>query len=304
MTITIVGAGSTVARTLIPILLMETDANIQLLSSRVLPFQHPRVSQLVIDITDRTALKDAIMLAMPSVIINTAAMTNVDKCESERNTAWQLNVTLVEHLVRISRLCDAHLVHFSTDYVFDGAKGPYSETDIPAPISYYGKSKLAGENVCMSANIPATIIRTNVVYGPSADRPDFVRWVFDAFEADTPINVVTDQYSNPTYVEDIAESVLQIITRTRTGIYHVGGSEYLNRYDFACKIADVFKANKNLLVPITTDTLQQAAKRPLKGGLITLKAETDLVIRFRSIEAGLVSLRHAMFANGESPRIK
>lgn len=295
MNITIIGAGSTTAAALIPMLLEETDARLQLISSSPLPFPSERVEQDVVDITDRTAMKDVVMRFNPDAIVNTAAMTNVDACELERQLAWTLNVTVVEHLVRIARATDAHLVHLSTDYVFDGESGPYTEQDVPGPINYYGKSKLAGENAITSAGIDHAILRTNVVYGPPSGRPDFAQWVIKALDTSRPITVVTDQFSNPTYVDDLAMAIIRVVERKQTGLYHVGGADYLSRYDFARQIASFFRVSTDLIQPITTAELQQAAKRPLKGGLVSLKAQAMLGLRFRGVESGLVSVRHAMF---------
>ncbi|MFN4986250.1 MAG: dTDP-4-dehydrorhamnose reductase, partial [Ignavibacteria bacterium] len=237
-----------------------------------------------------------IMKSQPEVIINLAAMTNVDKCESDKQMCWEVNVTLVESLARLARIVDARMVHVSTDYVFDGQKGPYAEAAVPNPIGYYGKSKLAGENACIVGSMQAAVVRTNVVYGPFVERPDFVRWVLDALESRTPIRVVNDQCSNPTYVDDISESILRIIQKRRSGIYHVGGADYCSRYEFALRIAEFFRADPSNISPVTTAELKQPARRPLKGGLITLKAETDLGMKMRGIESGLSTIRHLMFA--------
>lgn len=294
--ITIIGAGSTTAASLIPILLQETDASLQLISSRPLTYEDARITQSTIDVRDKNVLKETIMKAQPEVIINLAAVTNVDKCESDKQTCWDVNVTLVENLARLARIVDARMVHVSTDYVFDGQKGPYAETAVPHPISYYGKSKLAGENACIVGSMQAAVVRTNVVYGPFVERPDFVRWVLDALESRTPIRVVNDQYSNPTYVDDISESILRIILKRRAGIYHVAGADYCSRYEFALRIAEFFRADPSNISPVTTAELKQPARRPLKGGLITLKAETDLGMKMRGIESGLSTIRHLMFA--------
>ena len=294
--ITIIGAGSTTAASLIPILLQETDAPIQLVSSRPLAYEDGRITQSTIDVRDKNVLKETIMKSQPEVIINLAAMTNVDKCESDKQMCWEVNVTLVESLARLARIVDARMVHVSTDYVFDGQKGPYAEAAVPNPIGYYGKSKLAGENACIVGSMQAAVVRTNVVFGPFVERPDFVHWVLDALESRTPIRVVNDQCSNPTYVDDISESILRIIQKRRSGIYHVGGADYCSRYEFALRIAEFFRADPSNISPVTTAELKQPARRPLKGGLITLKAETDLGMKMRGIESGLSTIRHLMFA--------
>lgn len=294
--ITIVGAGSRLASALIPVLLDETDEQIHCVTSRELLQAHPRITTDVLDVTDKTALKESVMRAMPSTIINCAAVTNVDACETDRQLAWAINVTLVENLARLARIVDAHLIHVSTDYVFDGTKGPYTEQAVPSPINYYGKSKLAGENVCTSGTAQSTIVRTCLVYGPPSDRPDFVQWVIDACSSKTPIRVVNDQFAQPTYVDDIAEAILRIAVRKRTGIYHVAGPDYMSRYDMALRIADFFKVDGSMIQPVTSAELQQPARRPHRSGLVALKAETDLLMRMRDVTQGLSAVRHAMFA--------
>lgn len=301
MNITIIGAGSTTAKALYPMLLEETDDHLHLLSSGEINVEHPRVSADRVDVTDRVALKEAMMTRMPDAIINTAAMTNVDACELEKKLAWTLNVIVVEHLIRLSRMADAHLIHFSTDYVFNGEDGPYTEQGLPSPINYYGKTKLASENALATAGIDHTVIRTNVVYGPQHGRPDFVGWVLNSLEKGQEISVVTDQMSNPTYVDDLSESVIRILQRHRTGSFHVAGATYLSRFEFAKAIAEFFVLDADLIKPVTTEALDQPALRPLKGGLVTLKAESDLRMRFRSIESGLVSIRHDLLGRGVVP---
>jgi dTDP-4-dehydrorhamnose reductase len=224
-------------------------------------------------------------------------MTNVDGCEENRKEAWFSNVTFVEQLARLSLIVESHLIHFSTDYVFDGAKGPYTEQDQPNPICYYGKSKLAGENAVLKSHANNTVIRTNVVYGLTTnDQSDFVQWVIKCHEANKTMNIVNDQLSNPTLTDDLALSVKRIIEKKRCGLYHIGGNSYCNRYEFALEIANIFHLDESLISPIQTHSLNQKAKRPLRGGLINLKAHTDLGIQYSTIQEGLVRLRHQMHA--------
>ncbi len=297
--ITIVGAGSTTGAALIPMLLEETDEKLQLLSSRPLAFDHERVQMHVVNVRDKNVLKQTIMSAMPHTVINLAAMTNVDKCETERQMAWDLNVTLVENLARIARVLDAKMVQVSTDYVFDGTKGPYTENAVPNPINYYGKSKLAGENICVAGNTNSLIVRTNIIYGPPKERPDFVRWVLDALDAQTPIRVVDDQIGNPTHVDDLAEVIMRLGLSRRTGLYHAGGADTISRFDFAVRIAEFFKLDPSVIQRVTTAELAQTAKRPLKLGLVSLKAEADLRMRMRGIDSGLTSIRQYVVRHRE-----
>ena len=144
-----------------------------------------------LDITVKKQIKDLILKFYPDFIINLAAYTNVDNCESEKELSWNINVNGVEYLAKYSVLSNSHLVHISSDYIFDGVSGPYSETDLPNPISYYGRSKLAGENVIKRFNIPNTIIRTNVLFGAAKyGRPDFVKWVVNSLKNQNEIKIV------------------------------------------------------------------------------------------------------------------
>ncbi len=297
--IVIVGAGSTTASSLVPMMLQESSAPLHLITGSDLQLDHENVRVTRVDVTKRSELKNAILSQLPSTIINLAGHTNVDACESEKRLAWKLNVSLLENLIRIARSADAHILHVSTDYVFDGEKGPYDESDIPSPINYYGKSKLAGENALAASGVDYTIVRTNVVYSPNPSRPDFVHFVLNSFEKGLGIRAATDQFGNPTYVDDLAEAIMLLATRRLTGLYHVGGSEYVSRYEFARQIARTFRLDEAMISPVLSADLQQAARRPLRAGLVSLKAESQLRTRFRGVESGLISYRHSLFAKAK-----
>jgi dTDP-4-dehydrorhamnose reductase len=221
----------------------------------------------------------------PDFVINLAAYTNVDKSETDRETCWNVNVNAIEYLAKYCVSSNAHLVNISSDYVFDGKNGPYSENDLPNPISYYGRSKLAGENIIKKFNIPYTIIRTNVLFGYAEfGRPDFVKWVVNSLRAGNPIRIVTDQINNPTYLEDIADAIKNICDLNKTGLYNIGGAELLNRYEFTERIAEYFNLDLSLVSQILTEELKQPAPRPLNSGLINLKAETELNYKPRPLK--------------------
>ena len=239
---------------------------------------------IVCDITDRDQIKKIVLGFCPDYIINTAAFTNVDLCETEKETAWKTNVKAVEYLAEACRVIDAHLIHISTDYIYDGKNGPYSENDIPNPLGYYGRTKLASENTLKISGIKHTILRTNVLYGVSENgKADFVYWVIKNLTENKEINIVTDQFNNPTFVDDLISGINKVIEFNKYGIFNIGGKEFLSRFDFTKKIADYFNLNKNLIKPILTTELNQKAQRPLRSGLITLKAETQLGFRPHSI---------------------
>lgn len=230
----------------------------------------------------------------PDVIINLAAMTNVDACEDDLVLAWSLNVDLPKHLAELSSTFDAKFIHISTDYIFDGHDGPYNEHDICNPISQYGKTKLLGEFEALKHK-NTTILRTNVVYGYSEQgKSDFVTWVIDKGTNNESFNIVDDQYSNPTFTDDIARAINRVIEKDFTGILNVGGYDYCSRIDFTKTICDVFGLDKNLITPISTQSLNQKAPRPLKGGLKIDKLIHQLNINPLGIREGLERLKGYM----------
>lgn len=244
------------------------------------------------DISNRNEIKKVIYDFCPDVIINTAAYTNVDKSETERELAWKINVKGVEYLAEASRVIDSHLIHISTDYIFDGKNGPYNENDIPNPLGYYGRTKLASENALKISGIRYTILRTNVLYGTAKySRPDFVKWVVESLKNNIEIKIVDDQINNPTFIDDLVQAIANVIELRKEGIYNIGGIELLSRYDFTLMIADFFGLNKSLIKKINTADLNQPARRPLKSGLITIKAQTELNYKPHSIKQSLEMMR-------------
>jgi dTDP-4-dehydrorhamnose reductase len=238
-----------------------------------------------LDITLKQKVKELILNFFPDFVINVAAYTNVDKSESEKEIAWKVNVNGVENIALYSWTIDAHLIHLSTDYIFDGKSGPYTEEDKPFPINYYGRTKLAAENSIRTSGVRFTIIRSNVLYGPvKFGRPDYVRWVINSLRSGKEIRIVTDQFNNPTYLDDICSAINKVIEYNKEGIYNIGGFEVLSRYEFTLRIADYFLLDKTLIKPILTEDLKQPAPRPLKSGLINLKAETELGYKPKSLE--------------------
>lgn len=243
------------------------------------------------DLTKRDNIKNIIYDFYPDFVVNAAAYTNVDQSETERETAWKVNVKGVEYLAEASRVLDCHLIHISSDYVFDGTNGPYTEDAKPHPLGYYGRTKLASENALKISGAIHTILRTNVLYGIANSRPDFVRWVINSLKEGKEIRIVTDQYNNPTFIDDLVQAVSRVIEFRKEGIYHIGGRDFLSRYKFTEEIAEFFNLNKNLIKPIETEELNQKARRPLKSGLITLRAETELGYKPHTIAESLAIMK-------------
>lgn len=253
------------------------------------------VNYLQVDITNKKDVQKLIHQFYPDYIINTAAYTNVDGCETEKELSWKVNVTGVENIVRYASAIDSHIIHLSTDYVFDGQNGPYDEEAKPNPISSYGRSKLASENVLNSSSANSTIIRTNVLFCPAKyGRPDFVKWVVTSLRENKHIKIVTDQINNPTYIDDLVSAINKIIEFNKHGLLHIGGAELLSRYEFTMKIANYFNLDKSNISEIITSDLKQPAPRPLKSGLITLKAQTELGYKAIHLENAFASMKNEL----------
>ncbi len=243
------------------------------------------------DLTKRENVKKIIYDFYPDFVINAAAFTNVDLSEIERETAWKVNVKGVEYLAETARVLDSHLIHISSDYIFDGTNGPYAENAKPNPLGYYGRTKLASENALKISGSVHTILRTNVLFGIADSRPDFVRWVINSLKDKKQIRIVTDQFNNPTFIDDLVQAINKVIEFKKDGIYHIGGRDFLSRFEFTEKIADFFDLDKSLISAIKTEELNQKARRPLKSGLITLKAETEIGFKPHTITESLAMMK-------------
>jgi dTDP-4-dehydrorhamnose reductase len=242
------------------------------------------------DITDRRRLREFVQNCVPNFIINAAAFTDVDGSETQREICWRVNVTGVENLVYAAQKIQARLIHVSTDYVFDGNSGPYREDDRPNPLGFYARSKLAGENAVINSNANYAIARTMVLYGIGYEiRQNFVTWLIEQLRAGKAVQIVDDQFGNPTLASELARAlrVLAEAGPARRGIYHISGSEVIDRYHFAVKIAEVFGLDANLIQPIKTSDFKQASLRPLRSGFDISKAVAELNISMSDIVGGL-----------------
>jgi len=254
-----------------------------------------------LDITKKGDVKSLVSSFHPTTIINAAAAADVDWCELHREDAWKINVVGVEHLIEAARKVGARLIHISTDYIFDGTHGPYSEDDKPNPISYYGKSKLASENAVRIAGIPYTIFRTIVLYGTGIGvRDNFPTWVVKNLRACRTIRCSEDQFSNPTHVNDLAFAAVKGFELNRDGLYHICGSERVSRFQFAVRTAEFFGLDAGLIQRVKSSDLTQTAPRPLVTGFVTLKAQTELGMHSMDITQGLTLLKRELQGAGRN----
>ena len=242
-----------------------------------------------LDISSAHDIKQLLLDETPDVIINLAAMTDVDGCELNKEKAQIINAESVKNMIRLHK---GKFIQVSTDYVFDGENGPYCENDTTNPINVYGKTKLDSEKYIANYSEDWCIIRTNVLFDYNqGTAASFVKWVIDSLSQGKQINIVNDQFNNPIWTKEFAKVFELILANDVKGIYHYGGADYLNRYEFAKMIAKVFVLEADLIKPIDTKSLNQAAKRPLKGGLLTNKIEEDLNININKLEASLIEIK-------------
>ena len=297
--ILLTGSNGLLGQKLVDLLIHSNHSSLLLTSRQERSvFSEEALSYRQLDTANKQHVRTVVDEFEPEVIIHTAAMTNVDECETDREAAWHANVTSVENLIYASKLVGAKLIHISTDYVFDGKNGPYSELDRPGPLSYYGKTKLASENVLRASGIPYCVVRTMVLYGIGYGvKLNFALWLAKNLGEGKNVRVVDDQIGNPTLADDLAYAILKINELDRTGIYHIAGADLVSRYDFALALARVFSFNKKLITPVKSSTFKQPAPRPLKSGFITLKAETELGIKPSGIEHGLTVFRNQINAH-------
>lgn len=249
-----------------------------------------------IDITKEAHLKEEIKKIQPDFIINTAAMTQVDDCESQKEACDLLNVSVVSWLTEISEEIKAHVIHISTDFIFDGKKGLYKETDTPNPLSYYGVSKLKSEEILLNSNINYTILRTILVFGKVFDmsRNNIVLWVKKMLEEKKEITIVDDQYRMPTYVEDLALACKISMDKKAVGVFNISSKELLSIYEIALQIAAVFNLDESLIKRISTSSLNQRAPRPAKTGFDLTKTNTVLEFYPKTFKENLQEFKEVL----------
>ena len=249
-----------------------------------------------IDITQEKELKTELLKIRPDFIINTAAMTQVDDCETNKKECDILNVDVVKWLKEVAEEINSHIIHISTDFIFDGKKGYYKEDDEPNPLSYYGLSKLKSEEVLINSTINFTILRTILVFGKVYDmsRSNIVLWVKQMLENKKEVTIVDDQYRMPTYAEDLALACKLALDKKAKGIYHISSNQLLSIYEIAKQIAQVFELDENLIIPISTSTLNQTAPRPEKTGFDLTKTRSVLGFYPKSFKEDLQRFKESI----------
>lgn len=248
------------------------------------------------DVCNPEQMAEVISQHRPHFIIHTVAMANVEACEANIEACEQVNVEPIKTLVSLSEKYDVHLIHLSTDFIFDGKEGPYAETAIPHPLNEYGKSKLEAEKLIQASSIKWAIIRTILVYGipNDKDRSNLILWVKNSLEAGKKINVVTDHYRMPTLVEDLTKATLSIMDKQAKGIYHISGSEGYSIYDIAMQVAKFWNLDTSLIQPVDSSTIESAVSRPSYTGFVLDKAMADLDFQPHALKDGLALMKQQL----------
>ena len=246
-----------------------------------------------LDICLQEEIENVFSTFNPTHIIHTAAMTNVDECEEFPLECEKLNVTATQLLFDASKKIGAHFQLISTDFVFDGLKGNYSETDSPNPLSIYANYKVAAEKLVSKANYSNfSIVRTIILYGTANNlsRTNIVCWAKDALSNGQPMTIIDDQFRSPTWADDLAWACIRICDLQKTGIYHIAGPETMSIYDLVLRIAKFYSFSTEFLTKTDSLSLNQKAKRPPKTGFNLQKAQSELSYKPKTLEETLKEL--------------
>lgn len=285
----VIGASGQVGAALMPALAARGHEAIGTHAQHAMPGLAP------LDITDGAAVERAIREARPDWVLCAAGLTFVDYCEDHPGEAFAINRDGALHAARVAARQGAGFVFYSTEYVFDGERGPYGEDDPARPLSVYGRSKWEGEHAVLAEIPRAIVVRTTVVYGPDRQEKNFVYQLIRSCRAGGPgMRIPSDQLSSPTYNDDLAQASIELCERDLRGVYHLAGSEVLDRFALAQLACRIFDLDAALLRPVLTSALGQKAARPLRGGLLVAKARAALSAPLRAPEAGLLAMRASL----------
>jgi len=240
------------------------------------------------DITNGAEVFQVVIKMKPDVVMHVAAETRVDLCEKNRPEAWKVNAEGAKNVALACDKINARLIHVSTDYVFDGEKGVYVESDEPNPVNYYGWTKLKGEEFVRENCQDYVIARTSVLFGWHSWKTNFALWVLESLRRREPITVADDHYNSPTLADNLAEALLETATKDLSGVFHTAGSERINRYEFAVKIAKNFELDATMIRPVKMSELKMwMAKRPRDSSLCINKAQKQLKTKFLNTQESL-----------------
>ncbi|RLD20443.1 MAG: NAD(P)-dependent oxidoreductase [Bacteroidetes bacterium] len=290
MRILVTGANGLLGQKLVALLLKQKDVAVLATSrgkSRIQVL--PEGSYYTLDVTNREDVIKQFSLLQPDVVIHTAAMTQVDDCELNPEDCKIANIEAVKNVVAGCEQVNAHLVHLSTDFIFDGSEGPLLEDASPNPVNFYGETKLVAEKVIIDSGISWSIARTVLVYGivPGLSRSNIILWVKENLENHKTIKVVDDQWRTPTLAEDLAEGCWLLAKNKVAGVYNISGKDMLTPYEMAQMVAEYFNLDNSYITQADSSTFSQPAKRPPKTGFIIDKAINELGYNPHSFKEGI-----------------
>ena len=290
-TILITGSNGLLGQKLVHLLKEKHNVIATSLGSCLISNQSDFIYQ-ILDITDEYNIGKIFNMYKPKYVINTAAMTNVDACEDYKNLCDDINVKAVNYLSTACEKYNSHLIHISTDFIFDGKNGPYDEDDEANPLSYYGLSKLKSEQVLQKSNCKWAILRTILLYGTAEnlERNNIVLWARKALKDSQELNIIDDQFRSPTLAEDLAQACYLVIEKEAIGVYNASGKDIMSIYEMVERMADFYQCDKSQINRISSTTLNQKAKRPTKTGFILDKSIKELGYKPHSFEEGLTLL--------------
>ena len=287
-TILITGSNGLLGQKLVHLLKEKHNVIATSLGSCLISNQSDFIYQ-ILDITDEYNIGKIFNMYKPKYVINTAAMTNVDACEDYKNLCDDINVKAVNYLSTACEKYNSHLIHISTDFIFDGKNGPYVEDDDANPLSYYGLSKWKSEQVLLKSNCKWAILRTIILYGTAEnlERNNIVLWARKALKDSQELNIIDDQFRSPTLAEDLAQACYLVIKKEAIGVYNASGKDIMSIYEMVERMADFYKCDKSQINRISSTNLNQKAKRPPKTGFILDKSIKELGYKPHSFEEGL-----------------
>jgi len=226
----------------------------------------------------------------PDIVLHTIAHSSVDLCETDHSIADRLHVDATNQIANTCASVNSKLIFLSTDAVFEGQLNKkYSETDIPNPINYYGKTKLEAEKIVLNASSNNVVLRTSVIYGWH-EKSRFTNWILDYLKHGKSVDPFSDQFNTPTLIDDLVKVILKIIDKNISGLYHATGKTCLNRYQFAILLAKRFSYDVSLIHSVTKLEKKQNAPRPISTCLDSIKLENTLNFSFSDISAGIDSI--------------
>lgn len=254
------------------------------------PVKIKNCQTLPLEITSSPEVENALKKIRPDIVIHTAALTNVDYCEENPEEAFKINAQGSKILCQFCLEKGIKVVYISTDFVFDGERGLYSEEDLPNPLSVYARSKLEGEKEV--EKLPDFLIFRATIYGWHLDdQKSIPEWVIANLSQNKPIKAFTDRIITPIYTGFLSSVTLKCLEKNLKGVFHIGSRESLTIYNFALKTAEVFSLNKNLITKGKMNEVNLKAKRPKNSSLKTEKIEKTLEIKMPSVEENLVQMK-------------